>query len=153
MASCISYGLQVMEASSSPARNCSGPSSSSPRMASASEERRTLGFMRRNDYVTDRDAMIIDGKIASPGPRDGTPARGSRSNEFRGVRHTANGAAECSARRPTAWTPSMRLASTTLSAEGPRCGVAGVRDRRPVAVSQVNDWGRGRRAGVSTEQI
>jgi hypothetical protein len=66
VASCISYGLQVMEASSSPARNCSGPSSSSPRMASASEERRMLGFMCRNDYVTDRDAMIISGKIAGP---------------------------------------------------------------------------------------
>jgi 2-polyprenyl-6-methoxyphenol hydroxylase-like FAD-dependent oxidoreductase len=35
-------------------------------MASASEERRTLGFMCRNDYVTDRDAMIIGGKIAGP---------------------------------------------------------------------------------------
>jgi len=35
-------------------------------MASASEERRMLGFMCRNDYVTDRDAMIISGKIAGP---------------------------------------------------------------------------------------
>jgi hypothetical protein len=35
-------------------------------MASASGERRMLGFMCRNDYVTDRDAMIIGGEIAGP---------------------------------------------------------------------------------------
>jgi hypothetical protein len=121
VASCISYGLQVMEASSSPARNCSGPSSSSPRMASASEERRMLGFMCRNDYVTDRDAVIISGKSQARLPRWHSSERESKQR-FRGVRHAANGAAECSARRPMAWTPSMRLASTTLSVGGPVYG-------------------------------
>jgi hypothetical protein len=90
-------------------------------MASASEERRTLGFMCRNDYVTDRDAMIIGGKIAGPVTvmalqRTGVEATVSRRTP------AANGDAEFSARRPTAWTPSMRLASTTLSVRGPAIG-------------------------------
>jgi hypothetical protein len=90
-------------------------------MASASEERRMLGFMCRNDYVTDRDAVIISGKSQARLPRWHSSARESKQR-FRGVRHAANGAAECSARRPMAWTPSMRLASTTLSVGGPVYG-------------------------------
>jgi hypothetical protein len=100
-------------------------------MTSASEERRTLGFMCRNDYVTDGDAMIIGGKIAGPVTvmalqRAGVEATVSRRTPRGKRRRGMLGST------PATWTPSMQLALTTLYVGGPSSG--------PQALLRTSGW-------------